>query len=149
MIHLQIDPVFSNLPVDALQRAAEAALQHVTGATDGDLSLVLTDDAQLHDLNRRFRQIDAPTDVLSFPDGETDPDTGQPYLGDVILSVARAEAQAAAAGHTLTDELQLLTIHGVLHLLGHDHAEEDEKAAMWAAQEQILAAIGCNAHLPA
>lgn len=148
MIHLQIDDPFSSLPGETLVAAAETALQHITGATDGDLSLVLTDDTQLHELNLQFRQIDAPTDVLSFPDGDVDPDTGQPYLGDVIISVPRAEAQATAAGHALVDELQLLTVHGVLHLLDYDHIEEDEKAEMWAVQAQILAALGCKARLP-
>lgn len=105
----------------------------------------MSDDAQLNELNRQFRGVDAPTDVLSFEDGEIDPDSGRPYLGDVIISVSRAEAQAAAGGHALVDELQLLTIHGVLHLLGYDHADDAEKVQMWEFQTRILTELGCAA----
>jgi probable rRNA maturation factor len=80
--------------------------------------------------------------VLSFPAGEVMPGMAEAglaaYLGDVAISVARAAAQAAAGGHSLAAELQLLTVHGVLHLLGHDHDEPAAKAAMWAAQTAVL-----------
>jgi probable rRNA maturation factor len=66
----------------------------------------------------------------------------EPYLGDIAISLPRATAQAEAAGHPVAAELQLLTVHGVLHLLGHDHAEPEEKAAMWAAQAAVLATLG-------
>ncbi len=123
-----------------LEAAAQAALAHQ--ASEGDLTIVLTDDAQLHELNRDYLGVDAPTDVLSFPASETDPETGRAYLGDILLSIPRAEKQAAAAGHPLADEARLLVVHGVLHLLGHDHAEADEKAKMWQAQAEILASLG-------
>jgi len=129
--------------VALLSHAAATALQ-IGGAQDSaDLTLALSDDAQLHDLNRQFLEIDAPTDVLSFPSGEIDPDTETLYLGDVIISYPRAQAQAAAGGHPVEDELQLLVVHGTLHLLGHDHAEEEQKAAMWALQTRALEALGC------
>jgi probable rRNA maturation factor len=86
--------------------------------------------------------IDAPTDVLSFPADLVDPDTRRRYLGDVIISLPRAEAQASENGQSLQDEVLLLAVHGVLHLLGHDHAEPEEKERMWAAQEAVLS------HLP-
>ncbi len=117
-----------------------AALAHESA--DGDLSIVLTDDAQLHQLNRDYLGVDAPTDVLSFPASETDPETGASYLGDVLISIPRAEAQAQSAGHPLEAEVQLLVVHGVLHLLGHDHAEPEDKARMWAAQAQVLDKLG-------
>lgn len=146
MINLQIDESSPHLAsTDAFIRAAEQALQTITGSADGDLSLILGDDDQLHELNLQFRGVDAPTDVLSFPDGAVDPDSGQPYLGDILISVPRAEAQAAAGGHPLVDELQLLVVHGVLHLLGYDHTDEDEKARMWELQAQILNDLGCAA----
>ena len=122
--------------LDLLEQAALAALTHQSA--NGDLTIVLTDDEQLHRLNRDFLGIDAPTDVLSFPASETDPETGRRYLGDIILSMSRAETQAAAAGHPLEDEARLLVIHGVLHLLDHDHAQTEEKARMWKAQTEIL-----------
>ncbi len=139
MIHIESS---LDLPFDKslLERAARAALAHQRA--DGDLTIVLTDDAQLQRLNRDYLGIDAPTDVLSFPASETDPETGARYLGDILLSISRAEAQARAANHPLADEARLLVVHGVLHLLGHDHAEPDEKQKMWKAQEEILESIG-------
>ena len=132
---------------ELLERAARAALTHQEQSPDADLSVVLTDDARLQQLNRDYLGIDAPTDVLSFPasesDGsETDPETGSPYLGDILISIPRAKAQAKAAGHALESEVQLLVVHGVLHLLGHDHAKPKEKAKMWKAQSEILESLG-------
>jgi probable rRNA maturation factor len=132
----------SAIPVDEVEKAALAALRHQSAPQDADLTIVLTDDAQLHELNRQWMGIDAPTDVLSFPSEETDPETGSPYLGDVLISVPRATLQAAAAGHSAEAETQLLVIHGILHLMGHDHAEADEKARMWTAQAEILETLG-------
>jgi len=123
-----------------LKRAAQTALDHESAR--GDLTIVLTDDAQLHELNRDYLGVDAPTDVLSFPASETDPDAGAPYLGDILLSIPRAEAQARAAGHSAADEAQLLVVHGVLHLLGHDHGKKREKAKMWKAQAEIMQSLG-------
>jgi probable rRNA maturation factor len=126
--------------LDLLEQAARAALDHQSA--DGDLTLVLTDDEQLRRLNRDYLGIDAPTDVLSFPASETDPETGRRYLGDILLSIPRAETQARAAGHSLADEARLLVVHGVLHLLGHDHANAKEKAKMWQAQAEVLEGLG-------
>jgi len=144
MIYLQIlesacpserpQPVTKTL----LENAALATLNLTETPPDVDLSIVLTNDAQLQKLNLEFLGIDAPTDVLAFPSVETDPDSGHQYLGDVIISYPMAEAQAAAVGHPIESELRLLVIHGVLHLLGYDHAEEQEKAVMWSVQEDIL-----------
>ena len=136
-----------DLPFDIalLEQAAHAALDHQSA--DGDLTIVLTDDEQLHHLNRDYLGVDAPTDVLSFPASETDPETGRRYLGDILLSVSRAETQARAAGHPLVDEARLLVVHGVLHLLGHDHAEVDEKAKMWKAQGEVLERFGVKVNV--
>ncbi len=130
------------LPVarSLIERAANAALAHESA--QGDLSVVLTGDDQLRELNRDYLGIDAPTDVLSFPVSETDPDSRSAYLGDILISVPRATQQAAAAGHPLESEVQLLVVHGVLHLLGHDHASHAGKSRMWAAQAAILDSIG-------
>lgn len=112
------------------------------GPEDAELTIVLTDDAQLRELNRDFLGVDAPTDVLSFPSEQTDPETGSRYLGDILISVERAAKQAAEAGHDVEAEIQLLVAHGILHLLGHDHAEAEEKARMWKAQAEILSSLG-------
>ena len=139
MIHIESEFSISEAP---LRRAASAALKHQSKPPDSDLTIVLTDDTRLHKLNRDFLGIDAPTDVLSFPASETDPETGAPYLGDILISVPRAQAQAEAAGHALEAEVQLLVVHGVLHLLRHDHAQAEDKARMWEAQAEILAGLG-------
>jgi probable rRNA maturation factor len=140
MVH--IDSRLESLPVsaDLIDAAARGTL--ALQATEGNLTVVLTDDAHLRELNLEYLGIDQPTDVLSFPASETDPDSGEAYLGDVIISVPRAEMQAGAAGHSLGDELQLLVVHGVLHLLGHDHAEPETRAGMWAAQAAVLRRLG-------
>lgn len=139
MIHVETGFPF---PKNLLERAAQAALEHESQTSEAELSIVLTDDARLHQLNREYLGIDAPTDVLSFPASETDPETGTPYLGDILISLPRAQVQATAAGHPLESEVQLLVVHGVLHLLGHDHAEVEEKARMWRAQAEILENLG-------
>jgi probable rRNA maturation factor len=116
--------------------------------SDIEATLVLTDDAQITTLNRQFRGIDSPTDVLAFPTGETDPDTQTLYLGDVIVSYPRAQSQASTAGHSIEAELQLLVVHGTLHLLGYDHASKEQKSIMWAAQAEILTQLGCTITAP-
>lgn len=125
-----------------IERAVHAALKHEAQSLDSDLTIVLTDDVQLRELNRDYLGIDAPTDVLSFPASESDPETGARYLGDILISMPYATRSAEKAGHGLQAEVQLLVVHGVLHLLGHDHAEADEKARMWKAQAEILESLG-------
>jgi probable rRNA maturation factor len=143
VIHIDVNPSLqTNLATDILERAALTVLAHQSA--DGDLTIVLTDDAQLRELNRNYLGIDAPTDVLSFPASETDPETARRYLGDILISVPRADEQARAAGHTLEAEVQLLAVHGILHLLGYDHAEADEKALMWKAQAEVLERLGLS-----
>lgn len=98
----------------------------------------------MKELNSRFLQVDQTTDVLAFPADFHDPDTDGPYLGDVVISYPQAESQAEAGGHQVEDELQLLTVHGVLHLLGYDHLDPEEKAAMWGLQDQVLNALNLD-----
>ena len=124
-----------------IQRRAKRLLV-VLGRKNSELSVLLCDDAFIQQLNHQYRSIDKPTDVLSFPSGEMDPDSGQTYLGDVIISYDTALRQSSTAGHSISEELQLLVVHGCLHLLGHDHAEADEKKEMWAIQDKILNALG-------
>ena len=130
--------------VSYLERAALETLRQAGASPEAGFSVVITDDEQLHQLNQQFLEIDAPTDVLSFPSDEIDPDTGETYLGDVLISLPRAVAQAQAGGHPARDELQLLVVHGMLHLLGYDHAEPEEKARMWALQASVLEQLGCR-----
>jgi probable rRNA maturation factor len=132
------------LPVNKsiLLNAAATTLESAGTSGEPDVGIVVGNDALLHQLNMKYRQVDAPTDVLSFPAGEVDPDTSDVYLGDVIISLPRAEEQAAAGGHSVGEELQLLVVHGVLHLLGYDHEGFNDKQKMQVAQDRILQQLG-------
>ncbi|NPA92164.1 MAG: rRNA maturation RNase YbeY [Chloroflexi bacterium] len=143
-IYLQIDePYQPHVDREQLEAAVEEALRHQRAPQEASLSLRIASDEPVRVLNARYRGVDKATDVLSFPDGSPDPETGAPYLGDIIIAYPQAEAQAQKGGHPVMWELCLLTVHGVLHLLGHDHATEEEKARMWAAQKEILTRLGC------
>ncbi|MBE0410705.1 MAG: rRNA maturation RNase YbeY [Anaerolineales bacterium] len=123
---------------DLLKESARTTLEHQRVSLDASLTLVISDDDHLRNLNKQFNEINEPTDVLSFPADHTDPDSNSPYLGDVIISYPRANEQATRIGHPVELELQLLIVHGILHLLGYDHSNQEEKARMWAAQSEIL-----------
>ena len=138
----KIEDLSPDIPDGLVEKAAGAALHQQSVPDGADLTIVLTDDNQLHTLNHEYLGVDAPTDVLSFPSDQTDPESGSRYLGDILISVPRAALQAAGAGHPVEAEVQLLVAHGVLHLLGHDHAQADEKARMWQAQSEILSQLG-------
>ena len=125
-----------------MEHVAQEVLGYTKTSPSAELTVVVSDDAQIQSLNNTFLGVDAPTDVLAFPSGEIDLDAGQLYLGDVIISCQHAQAQADAGGHTLEQEMQLLTVHGVLHLLGYDHAIDSEKTKMWIVQDEILTLFG-------
>lgn len=109
------------------------------------VTVLLTDDVQLQELNNAYRGIDKPTDVLSFPAGEAMPGMEDDLqLGDIAISVPYAERQAYEGQHSLKSELQLLAVHGTLHLLGYDHMEPEDKQDMWSVQASILAQIGAE-----
>jgi probable rRNA maturation factor len=139
MINLQIKPRVK-LPVDKtiLLHAAQLTLDLENVTQESALSVVIGDDMLLKKLNYKYRSIDTTTDVLSFPSGELDPDSNMVYLGDVVISLPRAEYQASVGGHPLVDELQLLVVHGTLHLLGYDHLEQADKKKMQEAQDIVL-----------
>ncbi|MCH7587675.1 MAG: rRNA maturation RNase YbeY [Chloroflexi bacterium] len=117
-------------------------------AQPGSLSIALVDDSVIQDLNLRYRGFDWPTDVLAFHDGETDLESGVMYFGDVIISIPTARMQADSGGHSLESELALLTIHGVLHLMGYDHQQEEEAALMGDMQADILHQLGLEIAVP-
>jgi len=136
------EPFQSQISAALLKNTAKAALLHQAVADNVVLTIVITSNEQLQQLNNQFRDVDAPTDVLSFPAQYLDPENQAPYLGDVLISGFQAESQALAAGHSIMAEIQLLVIHGILHLLGHGHAVADEKERMWFAQAEILEQLG-------
>jgi len=135
----------SSVDVDeaALQRLAVYALDMMHVHADAELAIVLVDEGAMEQLHVQWMDEPGPTDVLSFPMDELRPGTAEEpappgLLGDVVLCPQVAETQARAAGHALLDELLLLTTHGILHLLGFDHAEPDEEKEMFGIQRDIL-----------
>lgn len=132
-----------------VRRAIEAALHHLS-AEDSEVSVVICDDARIHELNQEWRGVDAPTDVLSFPLEEIgDDEPGRELaedeprlLGDIVISWPRAMAQAEEYGHSVEREMAFLAVHGTLHLLGFDHMEEEERAEMRVQEEEILKLLG-------
>lgn len=133
-----------------IRRAINAALKYEKFPFDAEVSVTLTDNAAIHEMNREYRNVDRPTDVLSFPlmeydevralyESETDPDGEPAALGDIVISLEKAEAQAKEYGHSTERETAFLCVHSVLHLLGYDHelGEEQEKE-MFSKQEAVL-----------
>ena len=120
-----------------VEAAAAAALRHAEFDVDA-VTILLTDDESVRDLNARFRDKDRPTNVLSFPAAES----AFPHLGDVVLGYAYCAAEAQAQGKSLSDHLSHLVVHGVLHLLGRDHEDDAEAEEMEAEEREILAQIG-------
>lgn len=145
-IEVQVDSDFTDrAEPEKLQWTAHATLEAEQAPEGTGLTLVITDDEQIRALNRQFNETDRPTDVLAFSSREgTDfisPDEEDLYLGDVIISYPTALAQATEHGHPVEEELALLIVHGCLHLLGYDHATEDERERMWLRQEAILGRV--------
>lgn len=103
-----------------------------------DITIQLTDDSEIADLNQAFRGESKPTDVLAFNQDFIDPDTSSLYLGDIIISIETAAEQAPLYDLSLDEEIAFLAIHGTLHLLGYDHYEAGEKEKMWKIQDKIF-----------
>lgn len=134
---------FQDIDLDecVVQRAASATLRmHDSEACE--VSILVTNDSAIQSLNRQYRDIDAPTDVLAFAMREDDGESmNAQLLGDVVISVPTAQRQAEAHNHSLDVELATLTVHGVLHLLGYDHQISANAAIMFEKQEAILRLI--------
>ncbi|RRO19288.1 rRNA maturation RNase YbeY [Saccharopolyspora rhizosphaerae] len=134
------------VPEETIVSVARFALDKMSVSQLAELSIVLVDLDVMADLHERWMDLPGPTDVMSFPMDEYDsarrPDSagsGPALLGDIVLCPAFARDQAKKAGHSTLDELHLLTVHGVLHLLGYDHAEPEEEREMFGLQNRILA----------
>ena len=111
------------------------------------MNVTFVDDEEIHSMNKQFRNIDSSTDVLSFPMGENDvydtnPATGAKILGDVVISLEHSAAQAVEYEHSFEREVCYLTVHSMLHLLGSDHREAQEKAVMRMKEETVMKRIG-------
>lgn len=138
-------PDEENISAECIVGWIEAVLARESCPAATSLACVITNDVEIQDLNRQYRSVDEPTDVLAFSATEGSafimPEGEPPYLGDIIISLPAARRQASEAGHSTAEELALLAIHGCLHLLGYDHADEAERSRMWHVQDQILAAL--------
>ncbi len=140
MIHLSIDRSFSTIiNGQSLLECVERTMRfHEIEMSTLELSIVVTTDENIQKFNSKYRGIDKPTDVLSFKGGmDSQPDQFQ-LSGDIIISFERATNQAVRQKHSVDREMQLLLVHGLLHLLGYDHMNQDDKTRMMKVQEQIL-----------
>ena len=148
---------------DIINRVVEEAVDYEKCPYEVQVQVILTDNEAIHGINKEYREVDRPTDVLSFPminyekpadfDGLEkdmnnnpedyfDPDSGELVLGDIIISVEKVMEQAESYGHTKERELGFLVAHSMMHLFGYDHMEEDEAAVMEAKQSEVLEKLG-------
>ena len=145
-VHIATDFV---LPNDRIHEAVIWLLNSHDVAPGTGVSIVTVTDEEMRRLNRQFRAVDAPTDVLSFPsDPEPDNEAEEPYLGDLVLAVPYIQRQAEAEQHDINDELILAVVHGTLHLLGYDHETPENQSAMWDMQARALQALRVDIEVP-
>lgn len=141
---IQLDPqIEAEIDEERLHHLAVETLRLEGVAQSFELGLFITDDGGIEELNRRYRGVDEPTDVLAFG-GEVEgfvspPD--QPHLGDIVISYPRAASQAQERGHSVAQEIDLLFLHGLLHLLGYEDETPEKRVRMWARQEEVLGAL--------
>ena len=142
-----IYPDISDL-CELVSESVDGALVYLGFTCECELSVTFTDNGKIRILNRDYRGIDRPTDVLSFPmysfsDGDVPDGDEHVMLGDLVISVEKAREQAAEYGHSLRREIAFLAVHSVLHLLGYDHeTSEDDEKEMFDLQEKIMNALG-------
>lgn len=142
-----------------MKKVMETALDYVECPYETEINIVITDNEGIHEVNKEYRGIDRPTDVLSFPMAEYKipgdfsdleenygdcfhPETGELILGDIMISIDKVYEQAEAYGHSIERELGFLTAHSMLHLCGYDHIEEEDRIVMEKKQREILERIG-------
>ena len=153
-LEVEVDVPFT-FDYEALAGEVAFTIDHEGFPYEAEVNLTLTDNEGIHEINRMYRQIDAPTDVLSFPmlsyeqagdfsaleedyEDNFNPDTGEIMLGDIVISVDRVREQAAAYGHSERREFAFLIVHSMLHLFGYDHMTPEDAAVMEPKQRQIL-----------
>ena len=132
--------------LEIMTKAAEYCLEmeEIDGERS-EISVTFVDKEEIHELNNQYRGVDSPTDVLSFPqfdDFDDLPEEGDICLGDVVICTDKAKEQAEEFGHTFEREIIYLFVHSILHLLGYDHMDEDEKALMRRQEETVMEHLG-------
>ncbi len=139
---IQLNPqIEAEIDEERLHHLAAEALRLEGVAQSCELGLFITDDEGIRGLNRRYRGVDEPTDVLAFGgdvEGFVSPAL---HLGDIVISYPRAESQAQERGHSVAQEMDLLFLHGLLHLLGYDDETPEKRVRMWARQEELLGSL--------
>lgn len=133
-----------------LRTAIQAVINLHEVDVESGVSVVFATDEAVHALNKQHRDVDAPTDVLSFPAEPLPPelqDSEAPYLGDLIIAYPYASSQAKRLKHPLEDSLALLVVHGTLHLLGYDHDSPENRAEMWAEQANALKSLNIDTRI--
>lgn len=158
IIEKEVEVAFDFDCEELAERVVEFTIEHEDFPYEAEVNLTLTDNDGIHEVNKLYRQIDAPTDVLSFPllayekagdfscleedyEDNFNPDTGEIMLGDIVISVDRVKEQAASYGHSEMREYAFLIVHSMLHLFGYDHMTPEEAAQMEAKQNEILNAM--------
>ena len=131
---------------EVFQSLLEKTIEHLSLHFDPFISVTIVDNDYIHEINRTYRHIDRPTDVISFAFLDDNPNRDQVFqsnqmvvLGEIYISYQKAEEQASAYGHSLDRELRFLFVHGLLHLLGYDHMNEEDEKVMFRLQDEILA----------
>ena len=145
-IYFEEEHVVSQEILDTMMKAAEICIDAENIDVDrSEISVTFVDMEEIHQLNLDYRGVDSPTDVLSFPqfDDLNDlPEDGEIALGDVVICKQKAEEQAEEFGHSFEREIMYLFVHSVLHLLGYDHMDEDEKKIMRRREEEVMTELG-------
>ncbi len=135
------DNEFDNLTYEEITNAVKGASEFFDFDTGYQVSISIVDKNEIHELNAKFRGVDSPTDVLSFPMEETDP-RGVEILGDIVLCIDVAKEQAESFGHSFQRELAYLSVHSFLHLMGYDHMTEEDKLEMRGMEKEIMKKLG-------
>jgi probable rRNA maturation factor len=139
MIAFSIEQDYINrIPTEFLEKKISEIFQFLKLDPQPDLSVYIGSDMQLKKLNSQYRGINQPTDVLSFESIGFNPETGNNHLGDIAISFEKVEKQSKDAGHPAENEIVLLLVHSILHLIGFDHQNNSEKESMWKKQLEIL-----------
>ena len=143
---LEVETALSETVVEAINKVSQ-----IYGLENAEVSVTLTDNPHIHEINREYRKVDRPTDVISFAlnenEGEEPEIEGEipvNMLGDIIISVERAKEQAQDYGHSTRREIGFLTVHGMLHLLGYDHIEEQDRIEMRKEEDFVMEQLGIS-----
>jgi probable rRNA maturation factor len=145
MIFINVSPGYKGfLNKSILRKTAQLVLNNIADAHTYDVTIAVVNNKTIQELNNKYRSQDKPTDVLTFGFRDQNPENENTYLGDIIISYETAQDHSASSSHSTEEELQLLTVHGMLHLLDYGHENNKDKQIMWQAQSEILNKLGLS-----